>query len=56
MFKGLKSSVHASKNTAGHEVYRLQVMGLADAAAHSLCKKLTAHKEACIVLPKAHHE
>jgi hypothetical protein len=31
----------------------LQVRGLAEAKAHAMCKKLVAHQEACIVLPKA---
>jgi hypothetical protein len=55
-FKGLTPSIHASKTAAGHSVFRLQVTGLAEATAHAMCKKLAAHKEACIVLPKAHHE
>lgn len=54
IFKGLSPSVHASKAASGRQVYRLQVTGLAEASAHALCKKLVAHKEACIVLPKAH--
>jgi len=56
IFKGLTPSVHASKAASGKSVYRLQVRGLAEASAHAMCKKLVAHKEACIVLPKAHHE
>jgi hypothetical protein len=53
IFKGLTPSVHASKTATG-QVFRLQVTGLTEATAHGFCKKLLAHQEACIVLPKAH--
>jgi len=51
-FKGLEPVVSSAKT--GHvTVYRLQVAGLSPAKAHALCKKLVAHAEACVVVPKS---
>jgi cell division protein FtsN len=51
LLKGLEPVVRSAKTGHG-TVYRLQVAGLKPVAARSLCKKLTAHAEACVVVPK----
>jgi hypothetical protein len=51
-FKGLEPVVHSAKSGHG-TIYRLQVAGLSSGAAHALCKKLVAHAEACVVVPKS---
>jgi len=51
LLKGLKPVVRSAKTGHG-TVYRLQVAGLKPVAARSLCKKLTAQAEACVVVHK----
>ena len=51
LLKGLEPVVRSAKTGHG-TVYRLQVAGLKPLAARSLCKKLTTHAEACVVVPK----
>jgi len=53
--KGLTPTVKSSSAPAA-PLYRLQVAGLTQATAHAICKTLKAKKQACVVLPKAHHQ
>ena len=53
--KGLTPTVKSSSAPAA-PLYRLQVTGLTRAAALAICKTLKAKKQACVVLPKAHHQ
>lgn len=52
VLKGLEPVVRAAHTPHG-TVYRLQVASLAPVAARKLCKSLTAHAEACVIVPKA---
>lgn len=52
--KGLTPTVKSS-SAAAAPLYRLQVTGLTRSAALAICKTLKAKKQACVVLPKAHH-
>jgi len=53
--KGLTPTVKSSIAPAA-PLYRLQVTGLTRGAALAICKTLKAKKQACVVLPKAHHQ
>ncbi|MGA2707753.1 MAG: SPOR domain-containing protein [Steroidobacteraceae bacterium] len=55
VLKGLTPTVKSSSAPAA-PLYRLQVTGLTQAAAHAICKTLKAKKQACVVLPKVHHQ
>jgi hypothetical protein len=37
-------------------MYRLQVENLGETRAHSICKSLKAHSQACMVLSPAHRK
>jgi len=52
--KGLTPNVKSSKPGAA-PLYRLQVTGLNQAAARSICKTLKAKGSACVIMPKARH-
>ena len=49
----LSPQVSPRKGAAG-TLYRLQVVNLSAKRAHSICKSLKAHAQACVVLPPAH--
>jgi hypothetical protein len=52
LLKGLEPVVRSAKSAHG-TVYRLQVAGLKPVAARSLCSKLAAHAEACVVVSRS---
>jgi cell division septation protein DedD len=53
LLDGLSPQV-APRQEASGTMYRLQVASLSEKRAHSICKGLKAHSEACIVLKPAH--
>lgn len=53
VLEGLSPKV-APRQEARGTVYRLQVSSLSETRAHSICKSLKAHSEACIVLKPGH--
>jgi len=50
---GLKPVVRATKTRAGR-LYRLQVAGLSASRARSVCRRLKAHSQPCVVLAPVH--
>jgi cell division protein FtsN len=53
ILEGLSAKVTPRQEASG-TMYRLQVEGLSDARAHSICKSLKAHSESCIVIKAVH--
>jgi cell division septation protein DedD len=53
LLDGLSPQVTPRQEASG-TMYRLQVASLSETRAHSICKSLKAHSEACIVLKPAH--
>jgi cell division protein FtsN len=53
VLEGLSPKV-APRQEASGTMYRLQVLSLSDTRAHSICKSLKAHSEACIVVKPGH--
>jgi cell division protein FtsN len=49
LLSGLSPSVSPKKGSSG-TLYRLQVANLSEKRASTICKVLTAHKEACVIL------
>jgi cell division protein FtsN len=55
LLAGLSPTV-APRKTASGTLYRLQVVGLTEKHARTICKSLKAKSQACIVIHSAHHE
>jgi cell division protein FtsN len=53
LLSGLSSTV-APKKTASGTLYRLQVAGLTEKHARTICKTLKAKSQACVLIPPAH--
>jgi len=54
LLAGLSPTVSAKKGASG-TLYRLQVAGLTEQHARSICKTLKAKSQACVPIPPAHH-
>jgi len=54
LLAGLSPSVSPKKGTSG-TLYRLQVAGLTETHARSICKTLKAKSQACVLILPAHH-
>jgi cell division protein FtsN len=52
---GLTHKVSSRKTPAGITVYRLQATGLTEKQSRSICRKLNAKAQACLVMRPPHH-
>jgi cell division protein FtsN len=55
LLAGLSPTV-APRKTASGTLYRLQVVGLTEKHARTICKSLKAKSQACVVIHSAHHQ